>query len=172
VTEEGRRLDVAVLFDWGDTLMRVFPGQAGAMADWPEVALVPGVRGALRALRPVALLGVATNARDSDASDIRRALRRARISSLLPRLYCFRSLGHPKSSPEFWAAVLEDLALPAGRVVMVGDDPEADVDAALSRGLKAVWLNRRNALERTGESVRTAHDMARVPAVLREAGWV
>ena len=162
----------AVLLDWGNTLMRVFEGSRGAMADWPEVAVVPGVRRALRELQGHLTLGVATNAKDSDAADIRRALRRGRISSLLPRLYCFRSLGVPKSSPEFWAAVLADLGAPADRVVMVGDDPVADVDAAVRFGLRAVWFSERRGPGRFEPAVRTIRHMAELPGVLREAGWL
>ena len=161
-----------LLFDWGDTLMRVFPEYSGVMADWPEVELLPGVRRVLGVLRRLALLGVATNAADSNATDIRRALRRARVSTLLPRLYCFSSIGCRKTSPEFWAAVLADLELPARRVVMVGDDPEADVEAALRAGLKAVWLNRTSRADRSGEDLRTIHDMAELPEVLRLAAWL
>jgi HAD superfamily hydrolase (TIGR01509 family) len=162
----------AVLFDWGDTLMKVFPGSVGAMADWPEVAVLPGVRRALTALRPLATLGVATNAKDSQAVDIRRALRRVRLSSLLPRLYCCRSLGHLKSSPEFWSAVLADLGVRPEQVVMVGDDPVADVEEPVRCGLKVVWLNAGSPRELVGERVRTVHEMASLPGVLREAGWL
>jgi len=169
---EGDTTVGAVLFDWGNTLMRVFEGQLGAMADWPEVEVLPGVRRALRVLRPVVVLGVATNAADSEAADIRRALRRVRLSSVLPRLYCYRSLGHRKSSPQFWELALSDLGVPPERVVMVGDDLEADVDGALRCGLNAVWLNPTDTAERVGPRVRTVHHMAELPGVLREAGWL
>ena len=162
----------AVLFDWGDTLMRVFPGQTGAMAEWPRVEVMPGVRGVLRKLAPLAILGVATNAADSEAADIRRALRRARLSSLLPRLYCFRSLGYRKSSPAFWEAVTADLGLPGERVVMVGDDLAADVEAATTCGLRAVWFNPSSAEERRGPTWLTVHRMSDLPDLLHGVGWL
>jgi FMN phosphatase YigB (HAD superfamily) len=161
-----------VLFDWGDTLMRVFPDCPGPMADWPVVELLPGVRRALTSLRGAVLLGVATNAADSRPADIRRALRRARISSLLPRIYCFRSIGYRKSEPEFWQAVLADLQLPPEAVAMVGDDLEADVLAAVRSGLRAVWLNRRGTEVREGAAMRTIRDMAALPGELQAASWL
>ncbi|RPJ49817.1 MAG: GNAT family N-acetyltransferase, partial [Chloroflexi bacterium] len=40
----------ALVFDWGNTLMRVFPEYSGPMASWPEVADVDGAVNALEAL--------------------------------------------------------------------------------------------------------------------------
>lgn len=51
----------AVVFDWGDTLMRAFEFY------WPRVALVPGVAEALEQLAGQVTLCVASNAGDSDA---------------------------------------------------------------------------------------------------------
>ena len=41
----------AVLFDWGNTLMRDLPGQHGPMRDWPHVEALPGALETLTALR-------------------------------------------------------------------------------------------------------------------------
>ena len=159
-----------MLFDWGDTVMRVFPGAAGPMVGWPRVEAVPGVRRALAALRPHATLGIATNAADSDAAEIRAALRRVRLSSCFERLYCYRSLGVRKPSREYFAAVLADLGLPPERVVMVGDEWEADVEGALAAGMRAVWYDPRSRGECHHPRVRTVHEMRRLPDVLLEWG--
>ena len=98
-----------MLFDWGDTVMRVFPDCRGPMASWPRVEVVPGIRQALRALRPHAVIGLATNAADSEPGEIRAALARVRLAASFPRIYCYRALGVRKPSPEYFAAVLADL---------------------------------------------------------------
>ncbi len=36
----------AILFDWGDTVMRVLPQYHGAMKDWPKVEAIPGIQDA------------------------------------------------------------------------------------------------------------------------------
>ncbi len=166
----GRRW--AVLFDWGETVMRVFPGAEGAMVDWPRVAAVPGVRGALAALAPHALLGIATNAADSDPGAIRAALARVRLDRHFERLYCYRSLGVRKPSPEYFAAVLADLALPPDRVVMVGDEWQADVAGALAAGLRAVWYDPGRSAACPDERVLVLHDMRRLPDALWPWGVV
>lgn len=160
----------AVLFDWGDTVMRVFPGAVGPMVSWPRVEAVPGVRRALVALRPHAVLGIATNAADSQAAEIRAALRRVRLSSYFAKLYCYRSLGVRKPSREYFAAVLADLGLPPDRVVMVGDEWQADVEGALAAGLRAVWYDPSRRGECRHPRVRTLHEMRGLPEVLQEWG--
>jgi putative hydrolase of the HAD superfamily len=167
--DPGEARGLAVLFDWGDTVMRVFPGSRGPMAGWPQVEAVPGIRRVLRALRPRAVIGLATNAADSEPGEIRAALARVRLSASFSKVYCYRALGVRKPSPEYFAAVLADLGLPAGRVVLVGDDWQADVEGALAAGLWAVWFNLRDGEGRHGARVGTVHEMAAIPELLQ--GW-
>jgi HAD superfamily hydrolase (TIGR01509 family) len=161
-----RHPDVAVLFDWGDTVMRVFPECTGPMVRWPRVEAMPGVRQTLRALRPHAVIALATNAADSRRAQIRAALKRVRLSACFQKIYCFRALGVRKPSPEYFAAVLEDLCLPPERVVLVGDDWPADVEGAIAAGLWAVWYNPCGREERHLPRAGTVHEMAALPALL------
>jgi len=39
----GSRMIRALIFDWGDTVMRVFPEFSGPMAHWPRVEAVHGI---------------------------------------------------------------------------------------------------------------------------------
>ena len=158
-----------MLFDWGDTVMRVFPESRGPMASWPEVEAVPGIRQALRALRSHAVIALATNAADSEPGEIRAALGRVRLGASFDTIYCYRALGVRKPSPEYFAAVLADLGMPAARVVLVGDDWQADVEGALAAGLWAVWYNPRDGEARSGARVGTVHEMAAIVGLLR--GW-
>lgn len=159
-----------MLFDWGDTVMRVFPDAVGPMVSWPHVAAVPGVRQALAALRPHAVLGLATNAADSDADEIRAALRRVRLAACFDKVYCYRLLGVRKPAREYFEAVLSDLGLPRERVVLVGDEWDADVEGALANGLRAVWFDPLHRGQARHERLRTVHDMRQLPAVLSDWG--
>jgi putative hydrolase of the HAD superfamily len=38
---KAQRTNRCLLFDWGDTLMRVFPEYVGPMAAWPKVEAMP-----------------------------------------------------------------------------------------------------------------------------------
>ncbi len=155
-----------VLFDWGDTLMRVFPQYKGRMKDWPRVEEIPGARKALHALHGRIGIALATNAADSEEADIRKALERADLGSFVKRVYCQKTVCAKKSSPEFFAHVVKDLHAPADHLVMVGDDYAEDVEAALAAGLRAVWFNARGEEVRTGHNLATLHRLDHLPALL------
>jgi len=159
-----------VLFDWGDTLMRVFPNYRGKMKDWPKVEEIPGARKALHSLHGRIGIALATNAADSEEEDIRKALERADLGSFVKRIYAFRSVCARKSSPEFFAHVLQDLHVSPDHLVMVGDDFAEDVEPAMAAGLRAVWFNFRDQEVRTGHNLATLHHLDHLPAVLHAWG--
>lgn len=159
-----------VLFDWGDTLMRVFPQYKGKMKDWPRVEEIPGARKALHALHGHIGIALATNAADSEEEDIRQALERADLNAFIKRIFCYRSVSARKSSPEFFTHVIQDLRVPADRLVMVGDEYTEDVEAAQAAGLRAVWFNARTPEVRTGHNLATLHHLDHLPALLQTQG--
>lgn len=160
----------AVLFDWGNTVMRCFPSFAGPMHEWPRVEAVQGIRDAIFGLRSESLIALATNAEDSSESDIRRALRRCDLSNLIDDVFCFRDLGHRKPAPAFYLSVLDALGLNASAVFMVGDSLRDDVLAANEVGISAVWFNPASADEHSGEKSRTVHCFEDLAAALRQLG--
>ncbi len=161
-----------VIFDWGDTVMRVFPECEGPMATWPRVEAVPGIETALGTLAPRCRLALATNAADSGETLVRAALRRAGLERYFDAVLTARELGARKPEPAFFERVLAALTcLPAG-AVMVGDDYRADVVGARRAGLRTVWFNPAAAACPIG---RPAHDaevqaMAELPAALDRMG--
>ena len=155
-----------LLFDWGDTLMRVMPGFEGPMFTWPRVEVVPGVEEALQELQDEWTLALATNAVDSQERDIWRALERAGLEDLIDRVYCFRTIGHRKPAPEYFDHILSNLGMERDHVVMVGDTFEADVLGANRSGICAIWFNERGDEERTSEMIRTIHNMSDLPEAL------
>jgi len=155
-----------LLFDWGGTLMRVFPEYSGPMAAWPRVEALPGAAGALAALRERWSLALATNAADSGEVEIRQALRRAGLDGYLERIFCYRQTGYMKPDPGFFRHILQALDLPPQQVVMVGDDYEVDVLGAVRSGLRAVWLNERSDRVEESTMVRTVHSLHELPQAL------
>lgn len=133
----------AYLFDWGNTLMADMQGLQGPMCDWPYVRVTEGAEETLAALSRQAVCALATNARDSDEAQIRRALKRAGISKYISTIFCNRTLGLSKPDPAYFQRVGEQLQLPPETMLMVGDDLELDIRGALACGLQAVWFNPR-----------------------------
>jgi FMN phosphatase YigB (HAD superfamily) len=129
-----------ILFDWGDTLMRDFREFSGPMSTWPRVEALPNVAEVLAELHPRWILALATNAVDSDDKDIAQALQRADLARFIDRIYCYRSIGHKKPTPQYFSHVLCDLRLGREQVVMVGDDFASDIAGANQSGKRAIWL--------------------------------
>lgn len=156
----------ALLLDWGDTLMRVFPECQGPMCSWPEVAAMPHAREVLQQLRPDWRLALVTNAMDSSPEQIELALARVSLSGLIDRIYCHSATGHLKPSGAFFEHVLDDLGIPVSLAVMVGDDYEKDILGASRAGIRAIWLNNADDELREGPLIRTITNLRELPRVL------
>ncbi len=130
-----------LIFDWGDTVMRVFPRYTGPMARWPEVAAVPGVEAALAALAGRYRLALATNAADSGAALVRDALRRVGLDGAFSAVLTFRELAARKPDAAFFGAVLAHMGCAAHEAAIIGDDYANDVAGAAAAGLRAIWYN-------------------------------
>ena len=130
-----------VLFDWGDTVMRVFPEYEGPMAHWPRVEAVLGIEEALRALHPHYRLILATNAAASGEALVRKALERVGLEEYFDAVFTARELGMRKPDPAFFQVMLRTLDCAPHEAAMVGDDYQADVAGAKRAGLWTVWFN-------------------------------
>ncbi len=130
----------AVVFDWGDTVMRNLP-YPGPMSHWPEVAPVPGIGEALTALRPRYRLALATNAVDSGAGQVRAALARVGLDAHFEAIFTAREMAVYKPAPAFYRTVVEELGCAPGEVAMVGDDYRGDVAGPKAVALRAIWYN-------------------------------
>lgn len=157
-----------ILFDWGDTLMRVFPEYSGPMVKWPMVEAMPYAVETLAALHPYYTLAVATNAKDSEETEIWAALGRVALAEHLDRVYCFKRIGFAKPSARFFEYIMNDLSLSAQEVIMVGDDWEADIIGANLAGLRAVWLNAHSNQKRSDVRHQIIGNLSELPAVLRQ----
>jgi putative hydrolase of the HAD superfamily len=129
----------AVIFDWGDTLMRDLQ-YPGAMVHWPRVELVPGAVEALEAIEGQYICCLASNAGDSDAALMAQALDRAGIRRYFDHLWTSRELGANKPDTRFFQAVLQNLRLAPTECVFVGNDYQKDIVPAKASGMRTVWL--------------------------------
>ncbi len=140
-SDDSERL--ALVFDWGGTLMKVFPQYTGAMIDWPEVAAEDGTVEALASLRETYPMVVATNALDSSSAQIQQALAMVGLSENFRAVFTGRELGGRKPELRFFRALESVLAQSPYAMVMTGDDYRADVLGAKAAGWRAIWYNAR-----------------------------
>ncbi len=159
----------AILFDWGDTVMRVL-GYEGPMASWPRVEAVAGIEQALLVLRERYRLALATNAADSGCELVQAALQRVGLSQYFSVIVTARELGARKPEHEFYEAVLRQVGCRPDEAVMVGDDYQADIGGAHAAGLRTVWFNPGSAACPVSHPVHNGQvrAMAELPVVVRE----
>lgn len=167
----------AVIFDWGNTLMRNL-GYSGPMCDWPRVELLPGTRDALTDLSKDFRLFAASNAGDSNAELMGRALARVGIRDRFERIWTARELGWKKPDPRFFEAAVRETGLLPAACAAVGDDYARDIVPAAAAGLRAVWLRegaeepgrplfRRSGEETAPEARAVIRSLTDLPDVLR-----
>jgi HAD superfamily hydrolase (TIGR01509 family) len=161
----------AVIFDWGDTLMRDFPQFEGAMVHWPRVEQMPGVKETLQSLAGRFVLCVASNAGDSDAELMGHALERVGVRHFFDHLWTSRELGGAKPTLAFFQSILRALDLEPAACIMIGDDYKKDIIPAKAAGLWTVWLAPSPApMAPAADAV--IHSMEDLPVVLLELGLV
>jgi putative hydrolase of the HAD superfamily len=144
--------------------MRDFPDFEGPMASWPSVEVIPHVKNVLPELHASWIIGLATNAQDSDEKEIREALRRGGIERWIDEIYCFRRIGIRKPSTAFFDYILKDLRIDGSHVVFVGDSLETDIRGARDAGIHAVWFNAQRSKEEPG--TETIEDFRELPSFL------
>ena len=148
--------------------MRVFPQFKTLMAQWPRVEAMPYAKEVLQVLHSGWTVALATNAADSNERDIQRALSRAGLGEWIDRIYCYQKIGLRKPSLEFFTYILEDLALPPSKTIMVGDDFHGDILGANSAGIRAIWYNRSSPLTYHNEMHTTIHDLRDLPEAIEQ----
>ncbi|MCC6171624.1 MAG: HAD family hydrolase [Gammaproteobacteria bacterium] len=102
-----------------------------------EVDLFPDVRPALDRLAARYTLATFSNG-NAD-------LGRIGLAPLFAVSLNAESVGVPKPHPDAFAAVARRLDCEPGRMLYVGDDPQADVAGARAAGLRTAWINRHGA---------------------------
>jgi FMN phosphatase YigB (HAD superfamily) len=156
----------SIVFDWGDTLMRDFKEFNGPMHLWPEVAAMPGALDALQVVGNGRVIAVATNAIDSREEEIRLALGRASLDSLINKVYCFRKIGFLKPARGFFNYILNDLSLDPSELIMVGDDFEKDILGANRCDIYGFWLNLNSQELRAGKRYDTIQSLNELPSFI------
>ena len=158
--------ELYILLDWGDTVMRDLHDFQRPMYLWPKVQAVTGIRDALSLIRQTRTIVLATNAVDSEAHEIWKALKRAGLDRMFDKVYCFRSVGHRKPSREFFAYILQDLQIDASHVVMIGGSFETDVLGANRCGIYGIWFNEKSDERRCGSLYTTIHELSELPEII------
>jgi FMN phosphatase YigB (HAD superfamily) len=131
----------AVIFDWGDTVMRDFPEYKGPMAYWPIVEIIKGIDKTLEYLQNKLICCLASNAGDSDAELMGIALSRTNLRPYFQHLFTSHELGAKKPDPIFYSQLLRKLDLEPEQCIVVGNDYQKDIVPAKSIGMITIWFS-------------------------------
>jgi HAD superfamily hydrolase (TIGR01509 family) len=101
-------------------------------------AAVPGACELLRALHPLAMIGIVTN---NLLAEQQAKLEVCGLSPLVDEVVASHDVGCAKPDPRIFGIALERLGVEPSRAVMVGDSWTADVLGARAAGIAAVWFN-------------------------------
>lgn len=134
----------AIVFDWGDTVMRDFPFP-GAMKDWPFTALIPDVKLALSQLKDHFIIVMASNAGDSSALDIKEALKRENVAHLFHHVFSSKDIGCEKPDLGFFQFIENELQLNSNQLIMIGNNCDKDIKGAKNAGWNTIWFNENDA---------------------------
>ena len=129
-----------LVFDWGNTLMRADLPYEGSMANWAEVFPIPGIQKGLLKLQDYPKF-VATNAGDSNESQVNKALKRVKLDSFFEKTFTSRELNYQKPQPGFFNEIEKRLNQAPKNLVMIGDSYQNDVLGARKAGWQAFWFN-------------------------------
>ena len=151
-----------LLFDWGDTLMRVVPEFSGPMITWPYLTALPEAEETLASLSTQYHLALATNAEDSDEEQIRTALHQVSLESYLEEIFCTRRLGYRKPEPEYFRSIANLLGVETNQIAMIGDSFTNDVIGAVGAGAQGIWLNTYSTEKRLGPGYFTVHSLGEI----------
>jgi len=163
-----------LVFDWGNTLMRVFSEYEGAMVTWPEVAVIRGVEEALAVLSGQYPMVVATNARESSTAQVRAALQRVDIDRYFEHVFTTHDLNLScKPDPEFYKGIQSRLKTTSEEMIMIGDDYCADILGAAQCGWKTAWYNPEHvpATALTPLNTYEVDSLAQLPMVLAKPAY-
>lgn len=154
------------LFDWGNTLMKVFPDETGPMYQWKRVELCPGADRMLEVVSGHHSCYLVTNAADSSRKEIEVALERVGILNCFSGIFCSRDSGYMKPSRDYFLYILDALDCLPDSIVMVGDDPATDCRWAAENGARTVLYDPAGNYPET--SFRTIRSLHEIPGLFLE----
>ena len=156
----------AIIFDWGDTLMKDFPEYNGPMVNWPKVAVMPGVHETLERLHREYILCAASNAGDSDAKLMGEALARGGIRRFFRYLFTSKELGYSKPDVKFFEEITKRIKYRPEECLMVGNDYKNDIVPAKSAGMKTLLISNRDLISEFPDADKVGSSIQDISEIL------
>jgi putative hydrolase of the HAD superfamily len=131
----------ALIFDWGNTVMRDYPECKGPMFEWEHVEAIPHIKDALEYLRHNYICCIASNAGFSDTLLMRKALKRVSLVKYFYYYFTSRELGREKPDKRFFLNISEKIKIKPEECILIGNDYKKDIEGAKAAGMKTILFN-------------------------------
>jgi len=133
-----------LVFDVGDTLIKLDKNFSGKMVNWPELEIVPRADQILKTLSQEFEIVIASNAEDSNALDVKKAMQRVGLSPYIHQYFTVNELKVKKPDKLFYKNLMLEVNKSADQLIMIGDDYQKDILPAVSVGMHTIWFNSLN----------------------------
>lgn len=155
----------ALVFDWGDTIMRDFD-LPGPMSAWEKVAWIPGAEAALQMLSQKYCCIIATSAPHSDTDEMKAALARVGADVYFTHFFSQKELGYKKPDQRFFRKVIELSGYAPHETIMVGNLYDKDIEGAKKAGMYTVFFNENKRQGHFPDADFQINDMAALPKIV------
>lgn len=135
------QLQICLIFDWGDTVMRDFIEFKGPMIQWPKVEVIPFIEENLQKLAPYYTLCLGSNAGDSNTSLMVDALKRLGLDVYFDYYFTSKDLGVEKPEPVFFQTIAREAGYEPSQCIVIGNDYLKDISGGKNAGMRTVFLN-------------------------------
>ncbi|HNZ43060.1 MAG TPA: HAD family hydrolase [Bacteroidales bacterium] len=156
----------ALIFDWGDTIMRDFPEKPGPMHTWDKVEWIPGAENLLKTVSKNFIMVIATNAGASDTVAMIKALRRVGADKYFSHFYSSKELGYDKPDVRFFTVIAEHIGITPEHCLMTGNLYEKDIVGAKASGMKTVLFNEKKSEGDFSQADAVIHSMEELISLL------
>ena len=134
----------ALIFDWGDTIMRDYPHLKTPMYTWDHVEYIPEAENTLKNLSNNYAMVIATNAGQSDTDAMTKALKRVNADVYFNYFFSSKDLGYEKPDKLFFETIINNLGLKSSECIMIGNIYEKDIVGAKDIGMHTILFNENN----------------------------
>jgi HAD superfamily hydrolase (TIGR01509 family) len=157
----------ALIFDWGDTVMRDFSDQPGPMADWEKVEWIPGAEAALKTLSKEYFCAIATNASMSDTELMRKALRRIDAEKYFRFFISSKDIGFEKPDLMFFRSIAALIGNNTNECIHIGNLYEKDIRGAKAAGMFTILFNEKKLQGSFPDADVVIKNMEQLPAAIK-----
>ncbi len=149
----------ALIFDWGDTVMRDYPECKGPMAEWKHVEWIPFAEDVLKIISKKYICCIASNAGYSNTALMRKALERVGAEKYFHHFFTSKDLGYEKPDPRFFQKIADEIKVNPVECIMIGNDYKKDICGAKTVGMKTIFFNEKNIIGDFPDADKILHSL-------------